>query len=43
VDQRRDTRGYVVAGVPNPLLFTVLTAAFAMLPFGAGPPSRPRH
>jgi predicted PurR-regulated permease PerM len=27
--------GYVVAGVPNPLLFTVLTAAFAMLPFGA--------
>ena len=27
--------GYVVAGVPNPLLFTVLTTAFAMLPFGA--------
>ena len=27
--------GYTVAGVPNPLLFTVLTAAFAMLPFGA--------
>ena len=27
--------GYVIAGVPNPLLFTVLTAAFAMLPFGA--------
>ncbi len=26
---------YVLAGVPNPLLFTVLTAAFAMLPFGA--------
>jgi predicted PurR-regulated permease PerM len=27
--------GYAIAGVPNPLLFTVLTAAFAMLPFGA--------
>ena len=27
--------GYVMAGVPNPLLFTVLTTAFAMLPFGA--------
>ena len=27
--------GYVVAGVPNPLLFAVLTTAFAMLPFGA--------
>ena len=27
--------GYMIAGVPNPLLFTVLTAAFAMLPFGA--------
>jgi predicted PurR-regulated permease PerM len=27
--------GYVIAGVPNALLFTVLTAAFAMLPFGA--------
>jgi len=27
--------GYVIAGVPNPLLFTVLTMAFAMLPFGA--------
>jgi predicted PurR-regulated permease PerM len=27
--------GYVVAEVPNPLLFTVLTAAFAMVPFGA--------
>jgi predicted PurR-regulated permease PerM len=27
--------GYVIAGVPNPLLFTVLTTAFAMLPFGA--------
>jgi predicted PurR-regulated permease PerM len=26
---------YLVAGVPNPLLFTVLTIAFAMLPFGA--------
>jgi predicted PurR-regulated permease PerM len=26
---------YVLAGVPNPVLFTVLTAAFAMLPFGA--------
>ena len=26
---------YVVAGVPNPLLFIVLTIAFAMLPFGA--------
>jgi predicted PurR-regulated permease PerM len=27
--------GYIVAGVPNPILFTVLTTAFAMLPFGA--------
>jgi predicted PurR-regulated permease PerM len=27
--------GYFVAGVPNPILFTVLTVAFAMLPFGA--------
>ncbi|QDM19108.1 AI-2E family transporter [Tardiphaga sp. vice304] len=27
--------GYFVAGVPNPVLFTVLTTAFAMLPFGA--------
>jgi predicted PurR-regulated permease PerM len=27
--------GYVVAGVPSPLLFAVLTAAFAMIPFGA--------
>jgi predicted PurR-regulated permease PerM len=27
--------GYLIAGVPNPLLFTVLTMAFAMLPFGA--------
>ena len=27
--------GYAIAGVPNALLFTVLTAAFAMLPFGA--------
>jgi predicted PurR-regulated permease PerM len=26
---------YVAAGVPNPVLFTVLTIAFAMLPFGA--------
>ena len=26
---------YVAAGVPNPILFTVLTIAFAMLPFGA--------
>lgn len=26
---------YVIAGVPNPLLFTVLTIAFALLPFGA--------
>jgi predicted PurR-regulated permease PerM len=26
---------YVLAGVPNPVLFTVLTMAFAMLPFGA--------
>jgi len=26
---------YLVAGVPNPLLFIVLTIAFAMLPFGA--------
>ena len=27
--------GYMVAGVPNPVLFAVITAAFAMLPFGA--------
>jgi predicted PurR-regulated permease PerM len=27
--------GYLAAGVPNPMLFTVLTIAFAMLPFGA--------
>jgi predicted PurR-regulated permease PerM len=27
--------GYVLAGVPHPLLFAVLTIAFAMLPFGA--------
>ena len=26
---------YFIAGVPNPLLFTLLTMAFAMLPFGA--------
>jgi predicted PurR-regulated permease PerM len=26
---------YLIAGVPNPVLFTVLTIAFAMLPFGA--------
>jgi predicted PurR-regulated permease PerM len=26
---------YVVAGVPNPVLFAVLTIAFAMIPFGA--------
>jgi predicted PurR-regulated permease PerM len=26
---------YVLAGVPNPILFTILTIAFAMLPFGA--------
>ena len=26
---------YFVAGVPNPLLFTLLTMAFAMVPFGA--------
>ena len=26
---------YVLAGVPNPVLFTVVTIAFAMLPFGA--------
>jgi predicted PurR-regulated permease PerM len=26
---------YVVAGVPNPLMFIMLTIAFAMLPFGA--------
>ncbi|MEA2930461.1 MAG: hypothetical protein QOG38_2889, partial [Hyphomicrobiales bacterium] len=26
---------YLVAGVPNPVLFIVLTIAFAMLPFGA--------
>ena len=27
--------GYVLAGVPNALVFTILTIAFAMLPFGA--------
>jgi len=27
--------GYLLAGVPNPILFTVVTIAFAMLPFGA--------
>jgi predicted PurR-regulated permease PerM len=27
--------GYIVAGVPNPLMFTVLTMAFAMVPLGA--------
>jgi predicted PurR-regulated permease PerM len=27
--------GYVLTGVPHPLLFAVLTIAFAMLPFGA--------
>jgi predicted PurR-regulated permease PerM len=26
---------YVIAGVPDPALFAILTAAFAMLPFGA--------
>ena len=26
---------YLAAGVPNPVLFTILTIAFAMLPFGA--------
>ena len=27
--------GFLVAGVPNPVMFTILTTAFAMLPFGA--------
>lgn len=27
--------GYLVAGVPNAVVFTILTAAFAMVPFGA--------
>ncbi|MCK1362653.1 AI-2E family transporter [Bradyrhizobium sp. 199] len=27
--------GYLIAGVPNAIVFTILTAAFAMLPFGA--------
>lgn len=27
--------GYMIAGVPRPFLFTILTIAFAMLPFGA--------
>ena len=27
--------GYVAAGVPNPLMFTLLTMAFAMVPLGA--------
>jgi len=31
---------YVLAGVPNPVLFTVVTIAFAMLPFGAWRHSR---
>jgi predicted PurR-regulated permease PerM len=26
---------YLIAGVPSPVLFTILTIAFAMLPFGA--------
>jgi predicted PurR-regulated permease PerM len=26
---------YLIAGVPNPVLFTILTISFAMLPFGA--------
>ena len=35
--------GYTVAGVPNPLLFTVLTAALPCCRSAHGPPSRPRH
>lgn len=27
--------GYLIAGVPNAVLFTILTTAFAMIPFGA--------
>jgi predicted PurR-regulated permease PerM len=27
--------GYLIAGVPDPVLFVILTTAFAMLPFGA--------
>ena len=27
--------GYLIAGVPNALLFTIFTTAFAMIPFGA--------
>jgi predicted PurR-regulated permease PerM len=27
--------GYVAAGVPNAIMFTIITTAFAMLPFGA--------
>jgi len=27
--------GYLIAGVPNAIIFTILTAALAMLPFGA--------
>lgn len=27
--------GYLIAGVPSPVLFTIFTAAFAMIPFGA--------
>jgi predicted PurR-regulated permease PerM len=27
--------GYLVAGVPNAVMFTIITTAFAMLPFGA--------
>jgi predicted PurR-regulated permease PerM len=27
--------GYLVAGVPNAIVFTILTTAFAMIPFGA--------
>lgn len=27
--------GYLLAGVPNPALFTILTVGFAMVPFGA--------
>ena len=31
--------GYAAAGVPRPVLFTVATIAFALLPFGAWAPS----
>jgi hypothetical protein len=33
--RRSDRVAYVLAGIPNPFMFTILTIAFAMLPLGA--------